>query len=92
VRRSVSPPHPGLRGELVEGRLRPGADIAYDGPSVPGLEQHIWVLDGVLEVTVDGDPYRVHAGDSLRFRVWGRTAFRCVGEAPVRYVLAVVLP
>src|SRR5690349_10071440 len=28
VRRSVSPPHPGLRGELVEGRLAAGADIA----------------------------------------------------------------
>ncbi|MGW0585271.1 helix-turn-helix domain-containing protein, partial [Streptomyces sp. NPDC002920] len=40
VRRSVSPPHPGLRGELVEGRLAAGADIAYDRPPVPGLEQH----------------------------------------------------
>ncbi len=28
ARRSVSPPHRGLRGELVEGRLAPGADIA----------------------------------------------------------------
>ncbi|MEU1168239.1 helix-turn-helix transcriptional regulator, partial [Streptomyces sp. NPDC005921] len=46
VRRSVSPPHGGLRGELVEGRLAAGADLAYDRPPVPGLEQHIWVLDG----------------------------------------------
>ncbi|MCZ9338266.1 transcriptional regulator, partial [Streptomyces sp. TRM76130] len=40
VRRSVSPPHAGLRGELVEGRLAAGADLAYDRPPVPGLEQH----------------------------------------------------
>ncbi|WP_142259538.1 helix-turn-helix domain-containing protein [Thermopolyspora flexuosa] len=92
VRRSVSPPHPGLRGELVEGTLRPGADIRYDEPSVPGLEQHIWVLDGVLEVTVGGDVHRVEAGDCLRFRLWGPTRFRCPGPGPVRYLLAVISP
>jgi len=90
VRRSVSPPHPGLRGELVEGTLRPGADIRYDEPSVPGLEQHIWVLDGVLEVTVGGVPYRAEAGDCLRFRLWGPTRFHCPGPSPVRYLLAVI--
>ncbi|GAA3308673.1 XRE family transcriptional regulator [Streptomyces cinereospinus] len=46
VRRSVSPPQAGLRGELVEGRLAVGADIAYGRPPVPGLEQHVWVLEG----------------------------------------------
>ncbi|MDG4865897.1 XRE family transcriptional regulator [Streptomyces sp. T-3] len=92
TRRSVSPPHPGLRGELVEGILDPGADLAYDGPSVPGLEQHIWVLDGVLEVTAGGGVHEVRAGDCLRFRVWDRTRFRCVGAAPVRYALVVVVP
>jgi len=92
VRRSVSPPHPGLRGELVEGTLRPGADIRYDEPSVPGLEQHIWVLDGVLEVTVGGDVHRVEAGDCLRFRLWGPTRFRCPGPGAVRYLLVVISP
>ncbi len=92
TRRSVSPPHPGLRGELVEGVLRPGADIAYEGPAVPGLEQHIWVLEGVLEITVDGHPYRLLAGDCLRFRLWGPSRFRCPGPDPVRYALLIVLP
>ncbi|MFI8297882.1 helix-turn-helix domain-containing protein [Streptomyces nigra] len=92
VRRSVSPPHTGLRAELVEGRLGPGADIAYDRPPVPGLEQHLWVLDGVLEVTVQEIEYRLEAGDCLRTRVWGPTRFRCPGPGEVRYLLAVVLP
>ncbi|MGW1991624.1 helix-turn-helix domain-containing protein [Embleya sp. NPDC001921] len=92
TRRSVSPPHPGLRGEVVEGVLRPGADIAYDGPPVPGLEQHIWVLDGVLEVTSGGRTHEVRAGDCLRFRLWGRSRFRCPGPDPVRYALLIVLP
>jgi transcriptional regulator with XRE-family HTH domain len=97
VRRSVSPPHAGLRGELVEGRLAAGADIAYDRPPVPGLEQHIWVLEGRLDVTAAQDAvqdaeHRLDAGDCLRLRVWGATRFRCPGPDEVRYVLAVVLP
>ena len=92
VRRSVSPPHTGLRGELVEGRLAPGADIAYDRPPVPGLEQHIWVLEGALAMTAQDVEHRLDKGDCLRLRVWGPTRFRCAGPEPVRYVLAVVLP
>ncbi|MFG2576644.1 helix-turn-helix domain-containing protein [Streptomyces sp. NPDC048481] len=92
VRRSVSPPHPALRGELVEGRLAVGADIAYDRPPVAGLEQHVWVLEGALDVTADDVGRRLEAGDCLRLRVWGPTRFRCAGDVPARYVLAVVLP
>ncbi|WP_043671369.1 helix-turn-helix domain-containing protein [Streptomyces xylophagus] len=92
LRRSVSPPHTGLRGELVEGRLGAGADIAYDRPPVPGLEQHIWVLEGAIEVTAQDVEHHLDAGDCLRLRVWGPTRFRCPGPGSVRYVLAVVLP
>ncbi|MDT0569468.1 XRE family transcriptional regulator [Streptomyces sp. DSM 3412] len=92
VRRSVSPPTAGLRGELVEGRLTAGADIAYDGPPVPGLEQHIWVLDGTLRVTDRDVEHRLATGDCLRMRVWGATRFRCPGPEDVRYALVVVRP
>ncbi|MFE8953173.1 helix-turn-helix domain-containing protein [Streptomyces althioticus] len=92
VRRSVSPPHAGLRGELVEGRLIAGADIPYDRPPVPGLEQHIWVLEGTLAVTVGDIGHLVGEGDCLRLRVRGPTRFRCPGPGNVRYVLAVVRP
>ncbi|MFI9214660.1 helix-turn-helix domain-containing protein [Streptomyces werraensis] len=92
VRRSVSPPHAGLRGELVEGRLTAGADIPYDRPPVPGLEQHIWVLEGALAVTVGDTEHLVGEGDCLRLRVWGPTRFRCPGPKDVRYALAVVRP
>ncbi|MER5450445.1 XRE family transcriptional regulator [Streptomyces sp. NPDC002766] len=92
VRRSVSPPHAGLRGELVEGRLAAGADLSYDRPPVPGLEQHIWVLEGALDVTAGETEHHLGTGDCLRLRVWGPTRFRCAGPADVRYVLAVVLP
>jgi transcriptional regulator with XRE-family HTH domain len=92
TRRSVSPPHPALRGEIVEGVLRPGADISYDGPPVPGLEQHIWVLAGAVEITEGARVHRVGAGDCLRFRLWDRSRFRCLGAEPARYAVLVVRP
>ncbi|MFD8569463.1 helix-turn-helix domain-containing protein [Streptomyces sp. NPDC059639] len=91
-RRSVSPPLAGLRAEIIEGTLEPYADIAYDRPPVPGLEQHIWVLGGLLDLTVQSVTHRLTAGDCLRFRLWGPTHFHCPGPEPVRYALVVVLP
>lgn len=92
VRRSVSPPLSGLRAELVEGTLPPGAAIDYDGPSVPGLEQHLWLLSGRLGLTLQDGTHHLAPGDCLRFRLWGRSAFHCPGPDPARYVLALVLP
>jgi transcriptional regulator with XRE-family HTH domain len=92
TRRSVSPPHPGLRGEVVECVLEPGADISYGEPPVPGLEQHFWVRDGALEITIGDTVHHLEAGDCLRFRLWGRTRFRCGQAGPVRYTLLIVLP
>lgn len=91
-RRSVSPPHAGLRGEVVEGTLQPGSDIAYDAPPVPGVEQHIWVLDGAVEITANGRSHELEAGDCLRFRLWGTSRFRCLGSRPVSYAIIIVLP
>lgn len=92
VRRSVSPPQAGLRGEVVEGILDPGEDVSYDRPPVPGLEQHVWVLHGSLEMTVDGTAHLLHVGDCLRMRLWGPTRFRCPGAVAVRYAVLVVRP
>lgn len=92
TRRTVSPPHPGLRAELIEAVLGPGADVAYDRPTVEGLEQHVWILDGALELT-DGDiTHRLGTGDCLRFRLWSATRFRNPAASPVRYAIVQVLP
>jgi transcriptional regulator with XRE-family HTH domain len=92
VRRSVSPPAAGLRAEIIEGTLPPGADIAYDAASIPGLEQHIWVFEGVVEFSLGGETHELRAGDCLRFRLHGPTRFRCPGPGPVRYAIVMALP
>jgi transcriptional regulator with XRE-family HTH domain len=90
VRRSVSPPHASLRGEVIEALLRPGADISYDQPPVDGMEQHLWMLAGSLEFTADEESYVLLAGDCLRLRLWGRSRLRCLSPEPVRYAIFVI--
>jgi transcriptional regulator with XRE-family HTH domain len=91
-RRSVSPPAAGFDAELVEAILPAGADIAYAAPGVQGLEQHIWMLAGTLELTVEGATHRLGAGDCLRFRLFGPTRFVALGQDAARYALVVVRP
>jgi transcriptional regulator with XRE-family HTH domain len=92
VRRSVSPPASGFDAELVEARLPPGADIAYAAPGVQGLEQHVWMLGGVLELTVEGATHVLSPGDCLRFRLFGPTRFRAPSDQGAHYALVVCRP
>ena len=92
IRRAVSPPAAGFDAELVEARLPAGADIAYAAPGVQGLEQHIWVLAGVLELTVEGTTHRLARGDCLRFRLFGPTSFRALADDGAHYALVVCRP
>ena len=91
-RRLVSPPAAGFDAELVEVTLPAGADIAYAAPGVPGLEHHIWLRDGLLELTVEGTTYRLEPGDCLRFRLFGATRFVAPKPPGARYALVVCRP
>jgi transcriptional regulator with XRE-family HTH domain len=92
LRRNVSPPAAGLDAELIEATLPAGAVIAYDSPPVPGLEQHIWVLSGTLDLTLDNHLHRLRPGDCLRFRLFGTSRFEAPGPGPARYAIVVCRP
>ena len=92
IRRAVSPPGAGLRGELVEVRLPGGATVEFDVSPIPGLEHHLWMLEGALDLTVEGKLFRLQAGDCLRYVLNGPTRFECPKKRPARYVVAMVHP
>jgi transcriptional regulator with XRE-family HTH domain len=91
-RRMVSPPSTGFAAELVAAELPAGARVAYDQPAVAGLEHHVLLLDGRLDLTVDGECHPLQPGDSLRFRLWGPNAFEAPGPSAARYLIAVCQP
>jgi len=91
-RRAVSPPAPGLRGELVEVRMPAGASVSFDASPVPGLEHHLWMIEGSLNLEVEGSRFQLHAGDCLRYVLNGPTHFRGAGRRGARYLVAMVHP
>jgi transcriptional regulator with XRE-family HTH domain len=91
-RRAISPPTPGLRGELVEVHMPAGATVSFDASPVAGLEHHLWMLDGALTLDVEGTPFTLRAGDCLRYVLNGPTRFRNTGKRQARYLVAMVHP
>ncbi len=89
-RRSVSPPAGALAGEVLECQIEPGARIDYDAPPRPGLEHHLVMLEGKLEVTVAGVGHRVAPGDCLRFQLFGPNSFETPPDSSARYLLFIV--
>jgi transcriptional regulator with XRE-family HTH domain len=91
-RRAVSPPGAGLRGELVEVYVPAGASVSFAASPVPRLEHHLWMLEGSLNLEVEGSLFRLRAGDSLRYVLAGPTRFQATGRRDARYLVAIVHP
>lgn len=92
VRRVVSPPHPNLNGELVEVWLPAGATISYDVSPLPGLEHHLWMLEGSLSLEVSGSTFQLAKGDCVRYVLSGPSRFACGRKRAARYLIAMVRP
>lgn len=89
-RRSVSPPAGLLAGEALECELDRGIRIVYDAPPRAGLEHHLVLLEGLLEISLDGVPFALRPGDCLRYRLHGASTFTTPATAGARYLLFMV--
>jgi transcriptional regulator with XRE-family HTH domain len=92
IRRVISPPHPNLKGEMVEVSLPAGSSVEYDVSPLPGLEHHLWVLDGVLSIEIEGTAFRLEKGDCVRYVLSGASSFSAGSKRSARYVVAMVHP
>ena len=86
-RRLVSPPSVGFDCELLSCELPAGARIDYPLPPRLGLEHHLYLLDGALNLTIEGVDYRLRAGDCLRYKLTGASRFFANGRRAARYIL-----
>lgn len=89
-RRSLSPPTTGYAVELIECELPAGAVIAYDVSPLAGLEHHLWLIEGALELEIEGRRHRLAPGDVLRYRLYGEDRFEALEAS--RYLLAIHAP
>jgi transcriptional regulator with XRE-family HTH domain len=88
-RTMVSPPNTGSRMELVLVELPAGADIRYDAQHHTHYDQHVWILQGKLTLTLGAEEILLGAGDCLRSRVDVTAAFANRGRSRCRYLVAI---
>ncbi len=93
VRRSLSPPGVDSPIQMVEVSFPPGAHVTYDNAARHGqVHQQVWVLEGVIEVSVGLVKHRLSEGDCLAMRLDAPTAFRNPTRKRARYVVALTQP
>ena len=90
LRRNVSPAGFPSPLHVVEVLFPAGARVAYETGARPGVtHQQIWVLQGEIEITLDGTRHRLGAGDCLAMVLDRPITYRNRTSKPARY--AVVL-
>ena len=86
-RRSVSPPALDFDCEVLLCELPAGASIDYPLPPRLGLEHHLYLEAGALELVIEGAVHHLRVGDCLRYKLMGASRFRALGRRPARYIL-----
>jgi len=88
VRRNLSPP---ARSpiQLVDVMFPPGKRVAYDAtPREAEVHQQVWMIDGVMELTVGDTLWRLAAGDCLAMQLDLPIVYRNPSRKPARYLVA----
>ncbi|SIQ61525.1 transcriptional regulator, XRE family with cupin sensor [Rhizobium sp. RU20A] len=88
LRRQVSTEAGGSAIDLVEVIFPPGARVSFDRqPADAGVTQHIWLIEGRLEMTADGTVHAMEPGDCLFMRLCEPHAFHNPHTMPARYIV-----
>lgn len=89
LRRNVSPPGTGSPVDIVEIEFPPGGSVAFDSQRLAGTDQHVWVLDGTLELELGDEAFRLEMGDCLMMRFDRPILFRNPTERHIRYAVII---
>ena len=89
VRRAISPPGTGSPVDIVEIEFPPGRSVAFDNQRLAGTDQHIWVLEGMLELELGDEAFQLGRGDCLMMRFDRPILFRNATDGITRYAVIV---
>jgi transcriptional regulator with XRE-family HTH domain len=90
-RRILSPVLPGVEFELMRTTIGPGVDAGVFAPHARGSREYLAMERGTLQLTIDGTPYTLRAGDSAYYAGDCHHQFVNPGREPCVYYLAIEL-
>ena len=92
ARRSLSPAAASSL-QLVEVIFPPGQRVVYDAPvRGPDADQQVWMIAGVMEISVGDQLWRLQAGDCLAVPLEQSLVYFNPGQAVARYLIAMATP
>jgi transcriptional regulator with XRE-family HTH domain len=89
VRRNVSPAGTGSAVEISAIEVPPGARIAFDSLRLRGADQHIWILDGTLDLAIGDTRHRLDTGDCIHMGFDQPVTFHNPTKRTVRYAVII---
>jgi transcriptional regulator with XRE-family HTH domain len=89
LRRGVSPAGTGSSVDIVEVEFPPGGRVAFDSLQLAGSDQHVWVLEGTLELELGEEAFRLETGDCLMMHFDRPVVFRNPTEQQIRYAVII---
>lgn len=92
LRRNLSPPGVESPIHMVEVSFPPGGHVTYDNALRADVHQQVWVIEGVIEVSVGPHTHRLAEGDCLAMRLDAPTAYRNPTRKRARYVVVLTQP
>jgi quercetin dioxygenase-like cupin family protein/DNA-binding XRE family transcriptional regulator len=95
MRESLLTPSRERRLQVLHSLIAPGGGSGDETYELPIDVEFVFVIEGVLEVTIDGEVTRLHTGDALTFSPDARHAFTnpdATASARVLWVLSPALP
>ncbi len=90
VRTSISPPAQSLKGEVIRCELLADQSIEYDQPSLAGLEHHLVLEEGELEIQIESQTFNLKKGDCLRYQLRSASKFTTPKQVGAKYTLFLV--
>jgi transcriptional regulator with XRE-family HTH domain len=88
VRRNLSPTSSSPI-QLVDVLFPAGQRVAYDGAAREvEIHQQVWMIDGVMEITVGADRWKLAAGDCLAMQLEAPIVYRNPTRKTARYLVA----
>lgn len=92
LRRTLSPAAPSSI-QLVEVVFPPGQRVIYDAAlRSQEIDQQIWMIEGIMEISVDDRHWRLEAGDCLAMQADQSFVYVNPGQSAARYLVALSIP
>jgi transcriptional regulator with XRE-family HTH domain len=90
LRRNVSPSGVSQPMQIVEVHFPPGARVAFEnGGRHARVHQQVWLLAGVIDITLGGVCHRLREGDCLAMQLDTPIMFHNPTRKPARYALVI---